>query len=169
MALGDGLRKFVRRYFSKGPDLQKITIESMRVAAERAVEVATAETPPTPSTPPRGANAFTGRAKAAWATDSDTEPKLKNGEYKTSLANNVEYIQYLNDGFMMDKHFVPGLVINEYSGLLDKLDPSAGGIIVGTQTEYVQGLYMKEKAERAYKETLDSELSQRLEDWKNGK
>lgn len=70
---------------------------------------------------------------------------------------------------MMDKHFVPGLVINEYSGLLDKLEPSAGGIIVGTQTQYVEGLYMREKAEAAYKETLDKELKQRLEDWKNGK
>lgn len=58
----------------------------------------------------------------------------------------------------MDMHFVPGLIINPYTGLLERVDPSLGGIMVGTKTKYVRGLYMKETALSNYRGTLEREL-----------
>ena len=58
----------------------------------------------------------------------------------------------------MDRHFVPGLVINEESGLLEFNPDGKGGIVVGTKTSYVEGLFMTEKAIKKWRETLDVEI-----------
>ena len=80
------------------------------------------------------------------------------------LANNVEYASYVNDGHRMDKHFVPGLYVNQYSGLLE-FDPTAEvGLMVGTKTKYVKGRFMKEKAIEAYEKTVLEILDRRIQE-----
>ena len=61
----------------------------------------------------------------------------------------------------MDKHFVPGLLVDPYTGLLERVDPGmpGAGLMVGTKTAYVPGLYMKEKGVDKYKEVVEFELN----------
>lgn len=125
-------------------------------------------TPPNDTSGPHGPGTITGETKAAWSTDSQTEPKvvqIGNRVISTVvLANNKNWISFINDGHRMDMHFVPGLVINPYSNLLEKVDPSLGGIMVGTQTKYVRGLYMKETALSNYRGTLERGLIQEVKE-----
>lgn len=97
-----------------------------------------------------------------WETDSETRPVYSGGAVRTYLANNMQYASYVNDGHRMDRHFVPGLVINETSGLLEKSPDGSGGIMVGTKTSYVKGKYMRQKAEGRYRQVVKSELGKRV-------
>ena len=131
-----------------------------------AVEKATELTPPT-ADDLAGTGTRTGEMKAHWATDSKTKPlggALSGGkEFHTVLANDKQYASYVNDGHRMAKHYVPGLVVNPNSGQLEKVDPSKGGIVVGTKTAYVEGLYMADAAKKVYQEQVKQE-AKRLED-----
>ena len=63
----------------------------------------------------------------------------------------------MNDGHEVDKHFVPGLYVDD-KGVLS-YDPARDvGFIVGTKTTYVDGLYMKEAGVEKYKEVAEKEL-----------
>lgn len=153
--------------------LPEIMERAARDATMRAVEAAAAATPPKEGTGRGsyiGTNTLTGELKAHWATDSKMEPMggaLSGGStFVTELANDMEYASYVNDGHRMDRHFVPGLVINEQSGLLEYNPDGKGGIVVGTKTKYVKGEFMVDKAKQAYEETvlsiLDKEISELL-------
>lgn len=122
-------------------------------ATMRAVEKAAELTPPTMNNL-TGTNTRTGALKQHWATDSKTTPQKKGTNYETKLANNMQYASYVNDGHRMDRHFVPGLVINEASGMLEYNPDGKGGIVVGTKTSYVKGLFMTDKAIEEYKKTV---------------
>lgn len=133
-----------------------------KTATERAVEKAAELTPPTQNDL-RGTNTRTGEMKQHWATDSDTNPQKRGKDLVTRLANDKEYASYVNDGHRMDRHFVPGLYINPYSGMLEYAPGADVGIVVGTKTAYVPGLFMVDEAKRAYEETVQTE-SAKLEE-----
>lgn len=156
MAFGDSLRARIDELRKLMPEIDETIKKSQKIATAAAVEEATKLTPPNENTGPRGAGTITGQTKSNWAVASIIDPvERTDGEWVTVLGNNLQHVSYLNDGHFMDQHFVPGLVINPYSGLLEKVDPSLGGITVGTQTEYVPGLYMREQALDVYRDTLD--------------
>lgn len=140
------------------PQVQAKIASACENATIRAVEKATELTPPTQNDL-RGTNTRSGEMKQHWATDSKTEPEVTGNTYTTYLNNDKEYASYVNDGHRMDRHFVPGLYINPYSGLLE-YDPSKDvGIVVGTKTPYVPGLFMADQAKEEYKRVLRQELS----------
>ena len=127
-------------------------------ATLRAIEAAQDKTPPTADSL-GGTNTRTGELRQHWATDSRAEPVQQGGQYVTELNNNKEYASYVNDGHRMDKHFVPGLYVNETSGLLE-YDPgrrSEVGMMVGTRTKYVEGRHMTDAAEEVYDQTAKAE------------
>ena len=130
---------------------------AMTDATIRAVEKAAELTPPT-ARDLRGTNTRSGALKQHWATDSRPAPVRKGRTYATLLANGMQYASYVNDGHRMDRHFVPGLVINPESGLLEYNPYGKGGIVVGTRTPYVKGLFMVEAAVEEYRRTLRTEL-----------
>lgn len=132
-------------------------------ATELAIEKATEITPPTPTDPPRGENTITGELKEGWSQDSVTIVIHDHGKYTTELNNNKEYASFINDGHFLDQHYVPGLVVNVSTGLLDKVDPSLGGIIVGTKTVYIPGLYMSERAIEVYQKEIETQLDTEIE------
>lgn len=133
-----------------------------KTATERAVEKASELTPPTQNDL-RGTNTRTGEMKQHWATDSDTNPQKRGKDLVTRLANDKEYASYVNDGHRMDRHFVPGLYINPYSGMLEYAPGADVGIVVGTKTAYVPGLFMVDEAKKVYEETVQTE-SAKLEE-----
>ena len=92
----------------------------------------------------------------SWATDSVTTPNRG----KTLLANLQQYASYVNDGHRVDKHFTSHLAI-EGGQLVGKPDGD-GGLVVGTKTQYVPGLYMKEKAIGVYRDTVRRMLQQKV-------
>lgn len=144
------LRKIERRFPGR---LEEVCVH----ATARAVEAAQEKTPPTGGDL-KGTNTRTGSMKQSWATASQYSPKLQGDNYVTILGNDMEYASYVNDGHRMDRHFVPGLVVNEYSGLLEYNPDGKGGIVVGTKTAYVPGLHMVDDAKKAYGETAEKEL-----------
>ena len=166
------LQKRIQQLKKAGADLPEVLYRTAKAATLRAVEAAQDATPPKAGTgrgPYIGDNMITGELKAHWATDSKTEPMggaLSGGStYVTVLANDMQYASYVNDGHRMDRHFVPGLYIDD-NGLLS-FDPKmaanrTGGLVVGTKTRYVKGEFMVDKAKEAYEKTcldlLDKEI-----------
>ena len=140
----------LKRAQAQMPD---ILADIAETATLRAVKKAEALTPPT-ADDLSGTHTLTSELKQHWATDSKTEPMggaLSGGTaFVTILANDKEYVSYVDEGHRMDRHFVPGLYINPESGLLE-YDPAAEvGLVVGTQTTYVPGLHMVDAAKEEY-------------------
>ena len=160
-SFGSQLRKRLAELHKIGADVPKIMAAAAEGATIEAVRVATENTPPN-NAAIAGTNTRSGQMAQHWALDSQTTPKHIAGGVETTLANNMQYASYVNDGHRMDRHFVPGLIIN--GSLLEKVDPDAGGIMVGTKTTYVKGLYMKEKAKGRYRTVLRKELDMRIKE-----
>lgn len=140
------------------PQIEAKIAGACKAATMRAVEKATEMTPPTKGDL-AGTNTRTGEMKQHWATDSEIAPAKQGGNYTTILANDMQYASYVNDGHRMDRHFVPGLYINPFSGLLE-YDPARDvGIVVGTKTAYVPGIFMVDAAKEEYKRVVKQELA----------
>ena len=130
-------------------------------AAQRAVEVATEATPPKAGRL-AGPNMLTGELKQHWATDSQVEPDVSGNKLTSYLANNKEYASYVDQGRRMDKHFVPGLYIDENGQLARDLTGKVG-LVVGTKTKYVKGEFMVDKAKEAYEKAVLAQLDDEIE------
>lgn len=126
-------------------------------ATLRAIEKAAELTPPTDDDL-SGTHTRTGTLKDHWNTDSVKEPEIQGDTYVTQLNNNMKYASYVDEGHRMDKHFVPGLYVND-AGVLE-YDPGNRnkGIVVGTKTPYVEGLHMSDEAKREYERVAEAEL-----------
>lgn len=166
-SFGSQMRKRMEELRRAGQNVPRILEEVAEGATIEAVCIATENTPPNGGAAIAGTNTRSGDMAQHWATDSQTEPMggaLSGGSvFHTVLANNMQYASYVNDGHRVDKHFVPGLIIN--NGMLEQLDGDwAGvmGIMVGTKTTYVKGKYMKEKAIGRYKTVIRNELGKRV-------
>lgn len=139
------------------PQIEAKITSACKNATIRAIEKAADLTPPTQDDL-SGTHTRSGEMKQHWPTDSQAEPRKSGSTYKTTLANDKQYASYVNDGHRMDRHFVPGLYVNPASGLLE-YDPSKDvGIVVGTKTSYVPGIFMTDKAKEEYKRVLREEL-----------
>ena len=147
-------------------DLPNIMYKTAKGATLRAIEAAMDATPPKAGTGRLGGtHTLTGELKAHWASDSKVNPigGALSGEssYTTFLNNNMEYASYVDQGHRMDKHFVPGLYVDE-NGVLN-YDPTAKvGLVVGTKTKYVKGEFMADKAKEAYEKAVLAELDKEI-------
>lgn len=140
------------------PKIEAKIADACKNATIRAVEKAT-EMTPTNRDELRGTNTQSGTMKQDWAAKSKTTPEVSGNKHTTRLNNDMPYASYVNDGHRMNRHFVPGLYINPSSGLLE-YDPSKNvGIVVGTKTSYVPGIYMVEAAKEEYRRVLKTELA----------
>ena len=156
------MRKRIRELHQAGQNVPKILEEVAEGATIEAVRVATENTPPNGGAAIAGTNTRSGDMAQHWTLDSITEPMGGGPAFTTVLANNMQYASYVNDGHRMDKHFVPGLVIN--GNLLEQNPDGEGGIMVGTKTSYVEGKYMKEKAIGRYRSVVRTELEKRVKE-----
>ena len=151
------LQERVLRLQGANPEIERRIMTACENATLRAVERAADMTPPSGDL--SGAHTRTGEMKQSWAADSITVPVKKGARYETVLANNMEYSSYVNDGHRMDRHFVPGLYVNEESGLLEYDPQERAGIVVGTKTSYVPGVFMVDGANEEYRRVLRQELA----------
>lgn len=158
-SFGSQIRKRLAELRKAGESIPDIMYEVAEGATIEAVRVATENTPPNGSAI-AGTNTRSGQMAQHWELDSQTKPVMTGGSAQTSLRNDMQYASYVNDGHRMDKHFVPGLIEN--GGLLERVDPDVGGIMVGTKTTYVKGLYMKEKAIGKYRSVVRKDLDKRV-------
>lgn len=157
---GDDIQKRLNELQKAADGIPVIIGRTAFNATRRAVQKAVESTPPNTGGL-AGTNMRTGAMAQAWVTDSQVIPV--NG--RTVLANNQQYASYVDKGHRMDKHFVPGLIIN--GGLLERAaDGDDGGIMVGVRTTYVKGLYITDKARKEYEtavvEILDREVKKLL-------
>lgn len=160
-SFGSQLRKRMEVYRRIGGDIRTYMSEAAEGATIEAVRVATENTPPN-GAKIAGTNTRSGQMARHWQLDSQTSPKWIYGGVETVLANNMQYASYVDKGHRMDKHFVPGLIQN--GNVLEKVDPDMGGIMVGTKTTYVKGLYMTEKAKKRYRTVVRKELEKRIKE-----
>lgn len=158
-SFGSQIRKRLAELRKAGESIPDIMYEVAEGATIEAVRVATENTPPNGSAI-AGTNTRSGQMAQHWELDSQTKPVMTGGSAQTTLRNDMQYASYVNDGHRMDKHFVPGLIEN--GGLLERVDPDVGGIMVGTKTTYVPGKYMKEKAIGKYRSVVRKELDKRV-------
>ena len=153
---GAETRRYMKRLQKAGVKVREIVIDAAKTGTMAAVETAAEHTPPNGGAPIRGVNTRTGEMAQAWATDSITQPMglalSGGGTAVTMLRNNLQYASYVNDGHRMDKHFTTHVAIE--NGMLVGKPDGTGGLVVGTKTSYVPGLYMKEKANGKYKTTV---------------
>ncbi|MCI8510821.1 MAG: HK97 gp10 family phage protein [Lachnospiraceae bacterium] len=167
-SFGSQIRKRIKELHRAGENVPKILAEVAEGATIEAVRVATENTPPNGGAAIAGTNTRSGEMARHWATDSVTSPMggaLSGGTtFVTVLANNQQYSSYVNDGHRVDKHFVPGLIVNEGSDLLEGSPDGTGGIVVGTKTTYVEGKYMKQKAIGKYRSVVRTELNKRVKE-----
>ena len=161
-SFGSQMRKRLAELHKAGRDVPKIMMEVAEGATIAAVQTATDNTPPNGGAAIAGTGTRGGELAQHWASDSETRPSYSGGSVRTTLANNMLYASYVNDGHRVDKHFVPGLVVN--GGLLETISPSEGGIMVGVKTTYVKGLYMKQKAIGKYRDVVRMELDKRVKE-----
>ena len=157
---GAECRRYLKRLHRANANVVDIIAEAAETATIAAVETAAANTPPNGGAPIRGVNTRTGAMSQAWATDSITQPiglaLSGGGTAVTMLRNNLQYASYVNDGHRVDKHFTTHVAIE--NGMLVGKPDGNGGLVVGTKTTYVPGLYMKEKAIGKYKTTVRAML-----------
>lgn len=158
---GESLMRLAAKYAAIRNTVQASLADIQTSAVREAVRTATEMTPPDADL--SGAGTRTGEMKSAWATDSIIAPLpvTTNGETSlmSRLANNKDYASYVNDGHRMSKHFVPGLMVNPYSGMLERVDPEMGGLTVGTKTHYVPGIHMADYAKLIYSDSVERQLS----------
>ena len=156
-SFGSQLRKRLEELGRAGQNVPGIMMEAAEGATIEAVRTAAENTPPNGGVEIAGTNTRSGQMAQHWETDSQTVPVRAGSSYMTALANNQEYASYVNDGHRLDKHFVPGLYVAG-DGLLSRDPGRPGGMMVGTKTSYVPGLYMKEKAVEKFREVAEAEL-----------
>lgn len=162
-SFGSQIRKRLKELHEMEKNVPKIMAEAAEGATIEAVRTAAENTPPNTGHI-GGVNTQSGVLAAAWERDSQTTPVCSNGSVKTVLANNEQYASYVSDGHRVDKHFVPGLHIDTIGKNLFYDLGEPGGIMVGTRTTYVEGLYMREKAIGKYRTTVRKELDKRVKE-----
>ena len=149
---GAETRRYLKRLQKAGVKVREIVIDAAKTGTMAAVETAAEHTPPNGGAPIKGVNTRTGEMAQSWATDSQIIPTVSGDTITTMLCNNKQYASYVNDGHRMDKHFTTHVAIE--NGMLVGKPDGTGGLMVGTKTSYVPGLYMKEKANGKYKTTV---------------
>ncbi len=159
-SFGSQMRKRLAELNRAGQNVPKIMMEVAEGATIEAVRVATENTPPNGGADIAGTNMRSGDMAQHWQADSQTTPVYSGGTVKTELKNDMQYSSYVNDGHRVDKHFVPGLIVN--GDLLEKSPDGSGGIMVGTKTTYIKGKYMKQKAVGKYRAVVRKELDKRV-------
>lgn len=152
------LRQRINQLKANQPRIEQRIVGACKGATIRAIETAAEMTPAGIVNPLSGTNTRSGSMKQDWAAKSKWTPVKKGNSYVTELNNDMQYASYVNDGHRMDRHFVPGLVINEASGMLEFNPDGSGGIVVGTKTAYVPGIFMVDKAKEEYRRVLRQEL-----------
>lgn len=153
------LKERVKQLQKARPEVERRIVKACKDATMRAVETATEKTTVGLEKPLAGTNAVSSNMKDSWDSSSETTPQKNGNAYTTILANNQNYASFVNDGHRMDRHFVPGLAINPYSGMLEINLGKQVGIVVGTKTKYVPGVHMVDDAKETYRQVLEKELS----------
>lgn len=157
------LQKRLQELKKAHENLPEALYQVQKNAAQRAVEAATEATPPNKKTGRLpGPNMITGELSEHWATDSQVEPDVSGNKLTSYLANSKEYASYVDQGHRLNKHFVPGLYIDENGQLARDLSAKVG-LVVGTKTKYVKGEFMVDRAKEAYEKAVLAQLDDEIE------
>lgn len=158
-SFGSQIRKRVKELQVLGDKLPQVLSDCVEGAAVEAVKAAQQATPPNTGDI-AGTNTRSGQMAQHWATDSKTKPAHAGKKYTAELNNNMQYASYVNDGHNVNEHFTSHVAIE--GGVLVGKPDGDGGLIVGTKTQYVKGMYMKEKGIGKWRTTLRKNLDREV-------
>lgn len=153
------MRKRVKELQVLGDKLPDVLSDCVEGAMVEAIKTATQNTPPNTGNL-AGTNTRSGQMAEHWQTDSLAKPKHEGNSFTSELNNNMQYASYVNDGHNVNEHFTSHVAIE--GGVLVGKPDGDGGLIVGTKTKYVKGLYMKEKAVGKFRSTLRKNLDREV-------
>lgn len=153
----------VKKNIQKQEDEYKSQYEqNVKDACKEMVLRAKETTPPRPGVE-RGTNTVTGNLASHWEYNYDITDK----DTRITIINNVQYASYVDQGHRMDKHFVPWLYVDPFTGQLSKHIPISGeklfGLVVGTKTQHVDGYHMVDKARDRFFEVFYQLQSQTIQ------
>lgn len=156
MSFGDAIQRRADLLRKRGADVDRIFWETSRGATIQAIAAAQDKTPATMDDL-AGTDTRSGGMKEQWAVESELEPEIRphldsGTDYVTYLNNNAEYASYVDQGHQMHRHFVPGLILDSETGKLERVPPDEGGIMVGTKTSYVPGIFAVEAGRDAFED-----------------
>lgn len=125
---------------------------AVNAACQDMVIAATESTPPL-NGEDRGVNTVTGNLAAHWKYEINETPT----ETRVTLINDMQYASFVDQGHRMDEHFVPWLYIDGM-GTIARHIPTPGeklfGLVVGTETDYIPGYHMVDKAKERFVKAL---------------
>lgn len=121
---------------------------AVKAACQDMVIAASEATPPL-NGEDRGKNTVTGNLAAHWKYEINETPE----ETRVTLTNDMQYASFVDQGHRMDEHFVPWLYIDGMGSIARSI-PVPGeklfGLVVGTQTDYIDGYHMVDKAKERF-------------------
>lgn len=129
-------------------------VEISKGATMQAIEKATEMTP---TNALAGTDTQTGSMKQSWDRDSVKIPQKQGNSYVTELNSNMKYASFVDEGHDVDRHFVPGLYVNE-AGVLEYAPGKKVGIVVGTRTAHVDAINMVDAAKAEFERVSEIEM-----------
>lgn len=171
MSFGDAIQRRADLLRKRGADVDGIFRRISKGATQRAIAAAEDKTPMSEDDL-AGVDTRSGHLKQHWGDGSTYLPVIRphpggGVEYVTILGNDIDYASYVDQGHRLKKHFVPGLMINPVTGKLERVDAQftdalgikhIRGIMVGTKTSYIPGLYMSEAGRDVFETAALAEL-----------
>ena len=164
MAFGDNMKKAAAKYEKMAATLPRLLAKVQEVAAQASLDKAVELTPNPEDGKPRGIGVITGSLLNRWYADSLISPKIVGNEFISVLANAAEYVNYqgqavqyaswVDQGHILDRHRVSSLFLNPFTHLIDRVPQGDGGLMVGTQTEYIPGRHMTDAAKEVYSKNI---------------
>lgn len=145
---------------------QKQSMRAVKAACQDMVIAAAEATPPL-NGEDRGKNTVTGNLAAHWKYEINETPE----ETRVTLINDMQYASFVDQGHKLKEHFVPWLFIDGMGQLARDPDghweerdgweffigpPNKPlyGLVVGTQTDYIDGYHMVDKAKERFVKAL---------------
>lgn len=154
--LSEKLKKISKDAAKMSKQLKRQICDNAMIACEAMEEAAKANTPNKDDGKVRGFNVISNSLQDGWRAEFK-ESNKSNELGEVSLTNDKPYAPYVQNGHNVKKHFVPWLYKDELGTISYETFHAQPmfGLVVGTKTNYVEGVDMIGPAEKAFEEKFD--------------
>ena len=165
--LSDKLKQISQSASEMSKKLKKQIQDNAVIACEAMEQAAKDHTPNKDDGKQRGFNVISNSLQDSWRAEFIKSNNSKElGEI--TLTNDKPYAPYVQNGHRVTKHFVPWLYKDDLGTISyeDFHAQSMFGLVVGTKTNYVEGVDMIGPAEKAFDEKFNELNEKTLSDLK---
>lgn len=154
--LSDKLKQIAENSQRLSKRLKKALQEDARDACEVMEQIAKAHTPHEGDGKERGFNVITNSLQDSWRAEFKASHSRKELG-SVLLTNEKPYAPYVQNGHKVTKHFVPWLYKDSMGTISYETFHAQPmfGLVVGTKTNYVEGVDMVGPAQKAFDEAFE--------------